>query len=98
MPSSHLIGSARLFRLYIQLLFYSNVYCLICLSEYLHPVLCDEHSVLELGGPAVVGADGCPVVPQHQDVGAALTHPRLYREGHPGQHSARVRVPGIRSV
>ena len=68
-------------------------YHLFCLSEYLHPSLGDEDRVLKLGGPAVVRADCCPLVLQHQDVGAALTHPGLYSEGHPWQHPAWVRVP-----
>ena len=66
---------------------------LVCLSEYLNPSLSDEDRVLELGGPAVVWADGRPLVLQHQDVGAALAHPGLYRKGHPRQHPAWVRVP-----
>ena len=59
-------------------------------SEYLHPVLGHEDRVLELRGPAVVGADGGPVVLQHPHPGAALAHARLYREGHPREHPARV--------
>ena len=54
--------------------------------------------MLKLGGPAVVGADGCPVVLEHQDVGAPLAHPRLYREGHPRQHPAWVRVPDVKHI
>ena len=68
-------------------------YHLFCLGEYLHPSLSDEDRVLKLGRPTVVGADCCPVVLQHQDIGATLTHPGLYSEGHPRQHPAWVRVP-----
>ena len=69
------------------------IYSSLGLSEYLHPVLSHQDRVLELRGPAVVGADGGPVVLQHPHPGAALAHPRLYREGHPREHPARVRVP-----
>ena len=49
--------------------------------------------MLELRGPAVVGADCGPAVSEHRHPAPALGHPGLDGEGHAGQHRAGVGVP-----